>query len=177
MTHSDYNHMFRCPRCGAVGAIYVLKIGGDKIVIKQRCPKHGGRSFKVPLMHMNQFSHLIRDSVFRCYKCGQEAVATFEKKSGPYSLIKCTCPTHGKQTVQKIWKTVYDEISKKEIVEPKPEEPELKEPEPAEEEPVESELEEPEPTPSEKTKICPMCKSPLRGIEKFCGTCGTEIED
>ncbi len=161
MVNSDFSKMFSCPKCGTMGAIYVLKVSGDKIIVKQRCPKHGGRSFKVPLIQKDQFIHLIRSAVFRCYKCGQEAIVSYMKPSGPWALIKCSCPTHGKMTTQKIWKTIYTEISSKAVAAPEPTQPEPTQP---------------EPTPSEEKKVCPICKTPIEEIGKFCGTCGAKLD-
>ena len=181
MAHSDYSKMFGCPKCGTMGAIYVLKVGGDKIVIKQRCPQHGARSFKVPLMQKDQFIHLIRNAVFRCYKCGQEATVSDIKLSGPWTLIKCNCPTHGKMTVQKIWNTIYNEISSMadappESVQPELAQPELAQPELVQPELTQPELAQPEPTPGVEKRVCPFCKTPIESEGRFCGGCGAEVD-
>ena len=49
MVDVDYSRAFSCPKCGEIGNIYLVKVAGSKIVIKQRCPVHGGRAFKIPL--------------------------------------------------------------------------------------------------------------------------------
>ena len=167
MTQSDYNKLLDCPRCGALGAIYLLKIAGQKIIVKQRCPVHGGRSYKIPLMQKDQFIPHIRGAIFRCYKCGQEAPIDHVKVSGPWTLIKCSCRTHGKKLpYQKIWSAVYNEISSNAFTEPHPEQPQPEQPHP----------EQPQPTPSEEKKFCPSCGTELEEIGKFCGTCGAEVE-
>lgn len=167
MSYMDYSKMFSCPRCGAEGAIYLLKVAKDKIIIKQRCPKHGGRAFKLPLMQKDQFISHIRDGVFRCFKCGQDATVDHIKGSGPWTLIRLACPTHrNKLPFQKIWNTVYSEISSMVATSPQAAQSQAVEPQP----------EQPQPTPSEEKKFCPNCGTPLEGAEVFCGACGAEID-
>ncbi len=162
MTQPDYNKLLNCPRCGTFGAIYLVKLAGDKMIVKQRCPTHGGRSYKVPLTQKDYFIPHIRSAVFRCFKCGKEATVDHTKTSGPWTLIKCSCPTHGKKLpYQKIWSTVYSEISSNAFTAPKPEEPQP---------------EEPQPTTSEEKKFCPSCGTALEEIGRFCGVCGEELE-
>ena len=55
MSKIDYGRVFSCPRCGIQGSIYVLKVSGALIIIKQRCPQHGGKAFKLPLAQRNQY--------------------------------------------------------------------------------------------------------------------------
>jgi len=45
-----------------------VKVAGSKVIVKQRCPVHGGRAFKVPLKDKDKYIHLIQNAVFRCYK-------------------------------------------------------------------------------------------------------------
>ena len=157
MEHQDYNKMLSCPRCGDVGAIYLLKVAGDKLIIKQRCPKHGGRSFKLPLMEKNILIPHIRNAIFRCFKCGQEAKADLIKESGPWTLIRCDCPTHGnKLPFQKIWSVIYTEISSEPVVQSQPAQP--------------------QPIPSEENMFCPDCGMPMEGSQRFCGSCGAEVD-
>ncbi|GAH47141.1 unnamed protein product [marine sediment metagenome] len=68
MVEIDYNKIFSCPKCGLSGNIYLVKVSGNKIVMKQRCPDHGGRSFTVHLKEKDSYIHLIKENVFRCYK-------------------------------------------------------------------------------------------------------------
>lgn len=162
MTQQDYSKKFSCPHCGTMGAIFLLKVTGSQILIKQRCPTHGGRKYIVPLMKKDEFMPYIRDAVFRCYKCGQEAIVDYVKVKGPWSLVRCSCPTHkNKLPFYKIWNSVYNEISGKEL-EAQP--------------PTEPQPEESEPTIGERKEYCPHCGTPLRGVEKFCGACGAELE-
>jgi transcription elongation factor Elf1 len=166
MAEIDYSKMFSCPRCGAQGAIYLLKVAGSKVVVKQRCPVHGGRSFTFPLVQKDALIPEIERNIFRCYKCGQEATVNNMKISGPWTLIKCSCPTHGfKLPWQKIWSTVYNEMARK-----SDEKAQLTQPVA----PVKAEA--PEPEPIEKKEFCPDCGAELTGLEKFCGTCGTKLE-
>lgn len=162
MTQPDFSNIFRCPRCGTTGAIYLLKVAGDKMIIKQRCPQHGGRSYKLPLIQKDQFILYIRNAIFRCYKCGQDTTVDHIKMSGPWTLIRAACPDHGnKLPYQKIWSTIYTEISRED-------EPNLKSQQ-NEKQSVSEEVK------TEEPKNCPNCGAPLRGIEKFCGLCGSEI--
>ncbi len=156
MLDHNYSQLFKCPRCGMIGAIYVVKVAGNRIIIKQRCPKHGGRSFKVPLIEKDNFNHLIRDNISRCYKCGQDAIINFIKPSGPWTLIKCSCPTHGTMPVQKIWSSIYSEISRTGIIEQQP----------PQSQPVES----------DEKMFCSSCGASIKSTEKFCGNCGVKVD-
>ena len=160
MVDIDYNKMFSCPKCGIIGTIYLVKVSSNKIVIKQRCPDHGGRSFTVPLNEKDNYIHLIQDAVFRCYKCGQEAIQSFIKISRPWTLIKCSCPNHGSIITQKIWSSIYKEITSKETATPQ-----LTQPEPS---PIQTVL-------SEENKFCPNCGAELTDSGIFCGECGSKL--
>jgi hypothetical protein len=161
MANSNYSEIFSCPKCGIMGAIYVVKVSGNQIVIKQRCPTHGGRVFKVPLLQKDEYIDLIRDGVFRCYKCGQESVVSYMKPSGPWIQIKCSCPTHGEMIIQKIWNSIYNEISSEETVESQPEQAQL----------VQSEA-----APKGEGEFCPHCNAPIIKRGRFCGNCGAELD-
>lgn len=154
MVDLDYSKMFSCPKCGAVGNIYLVKVAGNKVIVKQRCPTHGGRAFKILLKDKDNYINLIQDGVFRCYKCGQAAKQSYMRVSTPWTLIKTSCPTHGAITTQKIWSTIYNEISSKEI---KPKPPKT------------------EPIPIEENKFCPNCGASLTDAGSFCGECGSKL--
>lgn len=172
MVYPDYSHVFSCPRCGAVGALYLVKIAGAYIVFKQRCPTHGGRSFKLSLMEKNGYLPYIQDTFFRCFKCGQPATVDRMKISGPWTLVRNLCPNHGnKLPFQKIWSSIYAEIANRGVPIPKE-----KTPAPVISEPIEMVSEEPESLSSEEKKFCPNCGTPLDGTERFCGSCGAEID-
>jgi hypothetical protein len=162
MAEYDYRKAFSCPRCGAVGNVYLVKVSGSKVIVKQRCPQHGGRQFKVNLKDKDQYIQYIQDGVFRCFRCGQEAEQSYMRVSPPWTLIKTKCPTHGATTTQKIWSTVYNEISSEEAPEPQPDQPE---PESPEEDTM----------PIEDDKFCPNCGAPLTEAGNFCGECGSKL--
>lgn len=170
MSHLDYSTMFSCPKCGAVGAIYLLKLAGTQMIIKQRCPTHGGRSIKLPLLRKDLVIPYIRNSVFKCFKCGQDAAVHSMKVAGPWTIIKCTCPTHAnKLPNQKIWSTVYNEIASKPVT-PEPAAAPSEAPA-AQVQPIQ-----PQSASSGEKMFCPNCGTPMDGSEKFCGDCGTEID-
>ncbi|MFX0032741.1 MAG: hypothetical protein ACFE9P_08765, partial [Candidatus Hermodarchaeota archaeon] len=114
MSQSDLVNMFACPKCGNPGAIYFVKLVNELFLVKQRCPIHGGRLFKLPTRLKEASISHFRDAIFRCLKCGQEAALFHVKYSGSWALIKVDCPTHGLKT-QKIWYSVYNEIEKGKI--------------------------------------------------------------
>jgi hypothetical protein len=158
MTQSEDIKQFSCPKCGTPGAILFLKVDGNNIIVKYKCPKHGDKLTKVPLMQKEQLTPIIREGFFRCYKCGQETTVQSAKASGPWMLVKCSCPTHGnKLPLQRIWSTIYIDISNKEVPTPQPAEPENNQ--------------------ISKRKLCPNCRTPINGTDKYCDACGAEIEE
>ena len=168
MSHLDYISMFSCPRCGTMGAIFLLKMAGTKMIIKQRCPTHGARAIKIPLIQKDLVIPYIRSAVFKCFKCGQDATPKIVKIAGPWTIIKCTCPTHGNKVPnQKIWSTIYNEIASKSVT---PAAAPVAIPA-AQVQPAQ-----PEPASSGQKMFCPNCGTPMDGSEKFCGDCGAEID-
>lgn len=148
--------LFNCPKCGVPGAIFFLKVEGNNIYIKHRCLKHGEKLIKIPLLQKNQFIPSIRKGFFRCYKCGRETTARSTKTSGPWMLVRTICPTHGnKLPLQRIWSTIYVDISNKDIPPPHPKETESNQ--------------------IIKRKLCPNCKTPINASAKYCDACGAEI--
>ncbi|MHA1913664.1 MAG: zinc-ribbon domain-containing protein [Promethearchaeota archaeon] len=162
MSETDKNKMFSCPRCGTQGSIFFVKAESNKVLIKQRCPTHGGRSFRIPLMEREQYLPQIREGIPRCFKCAQETTVNTVKESGPWTLIKRTCPIHGnKLPTQKIWTTLYNEISEVPTVEKGNNEQQI----------APSKTDEK----SETMKFCPNCGASLEGNEKFCADCGSKL--
>ncbi|MCK4380905.1 MAG: hypothetical protein KAW51_07160 [Candidatus Lokiarchaeota archaeon] len=162
MAQSEDSKNFSCPKCGKISTITFLKADGDKIIVKQKCPKHGERTFKVPLIQKDNFIPHFRQGVFRCYQCGQEAIVESTKTSGPWMLVKCACPTHGnKLPLQKIWSTIYTDISQYTDISLKesPESEHIKSP----------------PIQTDEKKFCPDCGTPLKETGDFCDTCGSKI--
>jgi uncharacterized membrane protein len=119
MSRSDLANMFDCPSSGNKGAVYFIKLVKDQILVKQSCPtlypygwSNKVRVLRIPLRLKDQCVSHFRDVVFRCFKCGQEATVDHVKFSGPWTLIKLSCPTHGNNLpTHKIWSTVYSDIS------------------------------------------------------------------
>ncbi|TXT64000.1 MAG: hypothetical protein BAJALOKI1v1_630003 [Promethearchaeota archaeon] len=193
MSTIDYQQTFKCPTCGKIGAIYVVKMDGSQIVIKQRCPEHGGRAFKIPFLDKNLSIDFIRDGIFRCFKCGLESQAYRIDFNGPWVILQSYCPSHkDKIKTQKIWGSIYVEAASlqhtrissslnQNQVTPKQKVPDVDF----------STLEAPKKNFSKKDKavmnteenietqktilVCPNCGSSLEGKEKFCGTCGAEM--
>ena len=184
MAYPDYGQLFVCPKCGNIGAIFVLKVSGLKIVIKQKCPKHGARAIVFPFMQKDLLIPHVRDALFRCFKCGQPAPVGLTKITGPYTLIKCNCPTHGTNLpFQKIWSSMYIEIAGQlplvqDFQPSQIQQPELKQPELVQLEQIEfkqPKSEQLQSSSADGRKFCPNCGSHLMGTEKFCGICGEEI--
>ena len=112
MSQSDLAKMFTCPECGSIVATHLIKLEKDQILVKQNCRIHLVKVLRIPLRLKDQCISHFRDTVFRCYKCGQEATVDHLKFSEPWTLIKLSCPTHGnKIPTHKIWSTVYSNIS------------------------------------------------------------------
>jgi hypothetical protein len=80
------------------------------------------------------------------------------KYSGPWALIKLSCPTHGNRLpYHKIWTTVYLEISNEVVAAPQPAQP--------------------QPIPSKKMIFCPTCGEKLTGADlTVCQNCGSTID-
>lgn len=178
----SYETLFRCPTCGNMGALYLAKVDGAQLIIKQRCSQHGGRDFRLPLKELDSYKDLIRDGIYRCYSCGGPALPGPVKYSGAYAIINCVCQTnHTSQKTQKIWSTIYLDIIKeqKEGLEPamqpiKEKVPEVPKPEPISREPEIEPQHQPVP---ERLSVCPSCGTDLEGNEKFCGICGSKLTD
>jgi len=119
MSQSDLAKMFDCPSSGKKGAVHLIKLVKDQILVKQSCPTLAPdgwtskvRHLRIPLRLKDQCVSHFRDAVFRCFKCGEEATVDQVKLSGPWTLIKLSCPTHGKKIpTHKIWSTIYSDIS------------------------------------------------------------------
>jgi len=112
MSQSDLVNMFDCPGSGNKGAVHLIKLEKDNFLVKQRCPPKGGRSFRIPLTLKDQSIPHFRDTVFRCYKCGQGSTVDHVKSLGWWTLIKLSCPTHGNNLpYHKIWTNIFIEIS------------------------------------------------------------------
>jgi predicted RNA-binding Zn-ribbon protein involved in translation (DUF1610 family) len=166
VNNTDNNQLFLCPECGSPGEIYLLKIDGPQIIVKQRCPNHGGRSFRVPLRDLKHYLSSIRDGVFRCYECGKRAAPGPVKLRGPYAILNCVCQMGHSQKTQKIWSTVFLEITNPSLE--KPQQPKKYDNAPTEAKTPEKK--------QETTNFCPNCGTKLEGNEKFCGICGTKLD-
>ena len=112
ITETDLAKMFECQTTnGNAGAIHLIKVTKHQILVKQRWPSGEKRFFRIPMRLMNECIPYFRDRIFRCFKCGQESMVDHEKHSGPWTLIKLTCPTHGNNlSYHKIWTTVYYDV-------------------------------------------------------------------
>ncbi len=177
MADPNYSVLFNCPKCGKSGSIYLVKVAGTQIIVKQRCPDHGGRQFKIPLMRKDGVIPLFHDGFFRCFKCGAQAPVANKRNSGPWTLIRLNCPTHGVKIPElKIWGTVYSEVTQNHGEGPGGAVQIPAAPQPVAPAPVVPEIAEKQPTPTPEKKFCPNCGTPLEGIEAFCGTCGAEID-
>ena len=181
MAYQQYRDMFLCPKCNKNGPILMVKISGQKIIIKKKCPKHGTRVIKPPLMALDQIIDLIREATYRCRKCGRDSMATWMKADGPWTLMKVSCPTHGTQSVQRIWNIIYTQISTMpattpQVVAAPPIEPNFHQsiPENISQPIIPQSI--PEPTPTPETRFCPTCGSDLESDVKFCHTCGNELD-
>jgi hypothetical protein len=173
MEHNPYKKKISCPVCGNVGTIHVLKVIGNEILIKQKCPIHGTQVYTIPYGQRHQFLPYIKDAVFRCYVCGQKANATFSHVKGPWTLLKSYCTNHEhlqkplsynfklKMNVQKIWTSIYKEFLTETKVKTTPQVPQ-----PQVEKPIKTETK----------KFCHNCGAQLEEEGNFCGECGEKAE-
>jgi hypothetical protein len=149
MTQIDYSHLFRCPKCNLMGAIYLLKYTPKKLIIKQNCPIHGKRAFVLPLKYVENLMPLIQDSIFRCYKCGKRTRIDNINSSRQWTSIRGECEEHGNSLpYQKISMMFYKELNT---------------------------LEEPKPILNEQKMYCRECGSQIQADQKFCNLCGAAI--
>jgi len=186
MSNQDYSQVFKCPECGTVGSIYLLKVDGEDIIIKQRCPTHGNRSFKIPLRNLDKYLPFINDSIFRCYECGKKADLDRLLFTGPFAKLKVICPTHQDRLPdQKIWSLVY--MLARDMITTEEDEITL-EKENSIEAPSETinddeEIISTESTENQETidnslsdmKFCPNCGTKITGEEIYCSGCGTKL--
>jgi len=156
ISQSALVNMFTCSGCGSILTTYLIKSVKDQILVKQKCPNHLEKVLRIPLRLKDQCISHFRDTVFRCYKCGQEAKVDRVILSEPWTLIKLSCPTHGnKIPTHKIWSSVYSDISNEGIATPQQVQP--------------------QPIPSEEKRFCRMCGERFKDTyQKFCQNCGSE---
>jgi hypothetical protein len=172
MSQTDNIKKISCPKCGTVGAIYVLKVSGREVVIKQRCPIHGEKAYKIPFDQVEQYLPYFNDAVFRCFKCGQTATIYSTQVKGPWTLLRSACPKHGSSLpVQKIWTSIYNQLSPEHNIKATPTGSVKIEPVRSETKPLEEMT-----ISSEGKKFCPHCGAQLEEAGKFCGSCGAEID-
>ena len=173
MLKNDYDKLFGCQECGRPTSIYLIKNSGSKVIIKHRCPEHGGDKFTVPFEDKNLYLDLIHNGIYRCFECGQQASLYSVEFTGPWALLSCYCPTHGADVkTQKIWSSFFLELQNQGSISDMSKQESIKEltPEP------ESQNEEPEPPSEQEEKLtCPNCGVELHGNEKFCGSCGMDL--
>ncbi|MBD3195087.1 MAG: hypothetical protein GF317_08540 [Candidatus Lokiarchaeota archaeon] len=175
MSDQDYTKVFVCPKCGRKESLYLLKVNSQHVIIKQRCPTHGGRSFKVPLRDLYNYIDLIKDSILRCYKCGERTHIDREKFKGPWALVKGYCPTHKNGLPkQKIWSAVYAIASRMEFENIK-ERPNKQRSISKMQSPKKPKIVEKTPISSQKRMYCGNCGNQIEGMEKFCSFCGKEL--
>jgi hypothetical protein len=156
MVLSDVSKMFDCPKNGVKGAVKFIKLEKDQILVRHRCPIQGVRLLRIPIRFKDQCISHFRDTVFQCFKCGNESRIDHVKYSGPFTLVKLSCPTHGTDIpYHKIWSSIYDEISNEGINASQS---------------VHSKL-----IPSEKIKFCPNCGEEFKEPDqRFCLNCSSE---
>ncbi|MHA2283180.1 MAG: hypothetical protein ACXAC5_20250 [Promethearchaeota archaeon] len=112
MSQSDVIKMFDCPTSGVKGTVKFIKLEKDQILVRYKCPIQGVRLLRIPIRFKDQCISHFRDTVFRCFKCGKESTIDHVKYSGPFTLVKLSCPTHGTDLpYHKIWSNIYTEIS------------------------------------------------------------------
>lgn len=109
MSPVDYSHLFRCARCNNTGIIFLVKYTPHKIIVKQKCILHGKKSFVIPLKSLGSLLPVIKDSLFRCWICGERTTIDTIKTKKPWTLIRGKCEIHKNALpFQKISTNIYD---------------------------------------------------------------------
>ncbi len=161
MSPVDYSHLFRCSRCNNIGTTYLLKYTPHKVVVKNKCPIHGAKSFVIPLNSLESLIPVIKDSIYRCFKCGERTTIDTIKTKKNWTLIRMNCDTHNNSLpFQKISTNVYDMVQ--EFEEPKPI------------------VEDSKPSLEEDTselviQYCANCGCKVDPNQKVCNLCGAKI--
>ncbi|MHA2123279.1 MAG: hypothetical protein ACW990_18935, partial [Promethearchaeota archaeon] len=126
ISKSDLIELFEHSTDGTHGIIKYIKLEKDQILVRQKSTDPKKRLLRIPIRFKDQCIPHFRKNVFRCFKCGKESTIDHMKHSGPFTLVKLSCPTHGTDIPHhKIWSSIYDEISKEETsatqsIQPKP---------------------------------------------------------
>ncbi|MHA2399176.1 MAG: hypothetical protein ACXADU_09830 [Promethearchaeota archaeon] len=154
MSSSDVFDLFEDSIDDPEGIIKFIKLEKDQILVRQRSDNRGRRLLRIPIRFKDQCISHFRDNVFRCFKCGKESPIDHVKHSGPFTLVKLSCSTHGRNIpYHKIWSTVYNEISNEGI----------KVTQPGQTLPI----------PSKKIKFCPNCGEEFQDPDQTgCLKCG-----
>jgi len=170
--NSDFSNLLNCPKCAELSTTFLIKVAGPTMIIKMRCPNHGGRAFKVPYSQKDNIIPYLGATISQCYKCGQPTTLDHVKVKGPWTLVKCACPTHqNKLPYLKIWSDVYNQITGMAGGAPQIAPPQI-----APSQPTVSQPAQPDSILSDKISFCPECGSAVEGEEKFCGACGSKLE-
>ncbi|MHC1591372.1 MAG: hypothetical protein ACXQS8_04760 [Candidatus Helarchaeales archaeon] len=95
----DWEAQLRCRKCGEPAIVYYLRYIPNReiTVLKIRCPKHGQRVVKLPSKFANEWLPLIKNHIFRCYKCGAPATFFQSRRSGIWRIFRLSCPKHGEK--------------------------------------------------------------------------------
>ena len=160
-----YSHLFRCARCNSTGIIFLLKYTSHNIIVKTKCIYHGKKSFVIPIKSLKILLPVIKDSIFRCWKCGERTTIDTIKTDKTWTLIKGYCETHKNALpIQKISTNVYNMLQALDAPRPI-----------VEDSKGSSALEAPEDNENLTVRYCANCGSNIDPNEKVCKLCGAAI--
>jgi uncharacterized C2H2 Zn-finger protein len=158
----NFEDFIKCPKCGILGIIVVLKMAGSRILIKYKCPKHRTRGKYISIFDIALYLNTIKSLLFRCYKCGNISTSNFLTFNGSYAMVDLTCKFRAhKQKTRKIWSTIYVDFIKEQ-----------------EERTLQQNAIEQQRAPEEgeETLICKNCGAKLEENENFCHYCGSKVK-
>lgn len=154
----EVQQKLHCRRCGRPRIVTrVSKPQKDLVKLYMMCPDHRSEVvYKLPVSQYGQASHLIREHVLLCRKCGQPVDITGQQAGTLVTKLMVACPVHGSGE-RKVNSSLLDPILSAV-------------PSKADEQFTGA-------VPAANSKFCASCGSPVPAPEaRFCHNCGASLE-